>query len=481
MSYNTVFRTLGLLLLYEGVAMLAALGVGLSFERRGAAALALSSLACAAAGIVCLLATSRSQESIGRREGFVIVTLVWLVFPLFGSLPFLISGAIPAFTDAFFETVSGFTTTGSSILVDAESMPKGIMFWRCLTQWLGGMGIIVLSLFILPVFGIGGMQLFMAEVPGPTPGKISPKIHKTARMLWGIYGLLTLAETLLLRSGGLSWFESVCQSFATMATGGFSTRQAGIGHWDSAYVHYVIAVFMMFAGANFSVLFLALKGRMAAVRRDEEIRYYLLFIAFFTAIVWGGLLLTTPMGAEETFRHALFQVVSIMTTTGFATVDYLRWAPVLTIVLYALFFFGGSAGSTAGGIKVMRIVLLLKDSYCELRRLLHPNAVIPVRFNGHSVDAKTMSKVLAFFMLYLIVFGVSSVAFMVVEPDLETAIGAVATCLGNIGPGLGSVGPAATFAHVHPAGKWLLCVLMLLGRLELFTMLVLLLPSFWRE
>jgi trk system potassium uptake protein TrkH len=321
----------------------------------------------------------------------------------------------------------------------------------------------------------------MAEVPGPTPEKIGPKVHHTARVLWGVYALLTLVETLLLRVGGVSWFDSICQSFATMATGGFSTRQAGIAHWNSPYVHYVIALFMLLAGTNFSVLWLLFRGRVAAARRNEEVKYYLLFVAVFTAIIWGGLQMTTVMGGEETFRHALFQVLSIMTTTGFATVDYLLWAPVLTIVLFALFFFGGSAGSTAGSIKIMRIVLLLKNSYYELRRMLHPSAVIPVHFNGHSVDTKTMNNILAFFMLYLIIFSVSSTAFMVFEPDLETAIGAVATSLGNIGPGLGSVGPASTFVHIHPAGKWLLSILMLLGRLELFTVLVLFSPSFWRK
>ena len=399
----------------------------------------------------------------------------------FGSLPYIISGSIPSFTDAFFETISGFTTTGSSILNDIEALPHGILFWRSITQWLGGMGIIVLSLAILPVFGIGGMQLFMAEVPGPTPDKISPRIKQTAKTLWVIYLAFTVAETLLLWAGKMPLFDSICHSFTTMATGGFSTKQASIAHWPSPFIHYVIIVFMFLAGTNFTLSYFAIKGKFSIAFKDEEFKYYSFFTLGFTALIFIGLLISTEFGVEKAFRDSLFQVLTIITTTGYATADYLTWPPVLTMLIFLLFFFGGSAGSTGGGIKIMRIVVLLKNGYYELKRLVHPNAVIPVRFNKHSVDAKIVTNVLAFFMIYFVIFAFSTVIFTLIEPDMESSMGAVATCLGNIGPGLGSVGPAENFYHIKPIGKWFLSFLMLLGRLELFTVLVLFSPSFWKE
>ena len=407
--------------------------------------------------------------------------MVWVVFSLFGSFPYMISGSIPNFTDAFFETISGFTTTGSSILNDIEALPHGILFWRSITQWLGGMGIIVLSLAILPVFGIGGMQLFIAEVPGPTPDKISPRITQTAKTLWGIYMLFTIVETLLLWIGGMSFYDAICHSFTTMATGGFSTKQASIAYWSSPFIQYVITFFMFLAGMNFTLSYMAIRGRFSNVFKDEEFRYYGIIIISFTALITLGLFLTSQLGLEQAFRDSLFQVVSIVTTTGYATADYLLWKPILTMLIFALFFFGGSAGSTGGGIKIMRIVVLAKNGYYELKRLIHPHAIIPVKFNLHLVDLKIVTNVLAFFMLFMVIFFVSTIIFTLIEPDMESSMGAVATSLGNIGPGLGSVGPAENFFHIKPVGKWFLSFLMLLGRLELFTVLVLFSPSFWKE
>ncbi|NQU87339.1 MAG: TrkH family potassium uptake protein, partial [Mariniphaga sp.] len=397
------------------------------------------------------------------------------------SLPYILSGSIPNFTDAFFETISGFTTTGSSILQDIEALPHGILFWRSISQWLGGMGIIVLSLAILPIFGIGGMQLYAAEVPGPAPDKISPKIKQTAKMLWGIYLLLTVFEAIFLWIGGMSLYDSICHSFTTMATGGFSTKQASIAHWNSPFIHYVIIIFMFLAGTNFSLTYCALNGKFKKVFKNEEFKYYLGFIGLFTLVIFAGLLISEQYGTEKAFRDSLFQVVSIITTTGYATADYLIWHPFITILIFSLFFFGGSAGSTGGGIKIMRIVILLKNSYYELRRMIHPHAIIPVRFNQHSVDPKIVTNVLAFFIMYFLIFIVGTVIFTLLEPDMESSMGAVATCLGNIGPGIGNVGPAENFAHVAPAGKWFLSALMLLGRLELLTVLVLFSPSFWKD
>ncbi len=481
MNYRIIFRALGFLLLVEGMAMLLALIISLLYQEYDTAAFLISSGINIILGGLVVYLTRNARPEIGRHEGYIIVSLVWVVFSIFGSLPYILSGAIPGFTNAFFETISGFTTTGSTVLTDIESLPHGILFWRSISQWLGGMGIIVLSLAILPVFGIGGMQLFMAEVPGPTPDRISPRIRQTAKTLWGIYLLFTFTEMLLLWVAGMELFDAVCHSFTTMATGGFSTKQASIAHWQSPVIHYIIIIFMILAGTNFTLSYLAIKGKFRRVFKDEEFKYYLIFVAVFTLVIFAGLFLSTELQAENAFRDALFQVVAIITTTGFATADYLTWIPFLYFLIFALFFFGGSAGSTGGGIKIMRIVLLLKNSYYELKRMVHPHAVIPVKFNNTSVDSKIITNVLAFFMFYFAIFGASTIIFSLIEPDMESAMGAVATSLGNIGPGLGNVGPSETFLHVKPAGKWFLSFLMLLGRLELFTVLVLFSPSFWRE
>lgn len=481
MNVRIIFRVLGLLLLIEGAAMLLALIVSIIYKEYDQSAFLVSSAINISLGGFLFILTRNARPDIGRREGYIIVSSVWVVFSLFGSLPFIFSGAIPNFTNAFFETISGFTTTGSSILADIESLPHGVLFWRSITQWLGGMGIIVLSLAILPVFGIGGMQLFMAEVPGPTPDRISPRIRQTAKTLWGIYLIFTVAEALLLWTAGMELFDAICHSFTTMATGGFSTKQASVAHWSSPAIQYIITVFMFLAGTNFTLSYLAMRGKFRRVFSDEEFKYYGLFVIGFTLVIFFGLFLSSNIGFEPAFRDALFQVVSIITTTGYATADYLLWPPILTVIIFALFFFGGSAGSTGGGIKIMRIVLLMKNSYYELRRMVHPHAVIPVKFNMHSVDAKIVTNVLAFFMFYFVIFGFSTVIFSFIEPDMESAMGAVATSLGNIGPGLGNVGPAENFLHIKPVGKWFLSFLMLLGRLELFTVLVLFSPSFWRE
>ncbi len=481
LNFKIVFRVLGFLLVVEGVSMLIAMSISAIYQDAGLFALLKSALISIAVGSLALLSTRKAEKKIGKHEGFVIVSLVWVVFSFFGSLPYLFSHSIPDLTNAFFETMSGFTTTGSSILNDIESLPNGILFWRSMTQWLGGMGIIVLSLAILPIFGIGGMQLFAAEVPGPTPDKISPRIRQTAKSLWIIYLGFTILETLLLWAGGMTLFDAINHSFTTMATGGYSTKQASVAYWSSPFIQYVIIFFMFLAGTNFTLSYLAIHGKFEKVYKNEEFKYYILFIVGFTAIIFSGLLISTQLDFELAFRDALFQVVSIITTTGFATADYLTWTPFLTIIIFALFFFGGSAGSTGGGIKIMRVVLLMKNSYYELRRLLHPNAVIPVRFNRRAVSDQIITNVLAFFMFYFIIFFLSTILYTLVEPDLQSAMGAVATSLGNIGPGLGNVGPAENFHHVHPAGKWFLSFLMLLGRLELFTVLVLFSPAFWKK
>ncbi len=479
-NYKIVLRILGLLLLIVGGFLLSCIIVALIYNETVKFIL-ISAAITMAFGLILSLLTRKADMTITKREGYIIVTLGWILFSFFGSLPFYISNEIPAYTDAFFETMSGFTTTGASILNDIENISHTLLFWRSMTQWLGGMGIIVLSLAILPILGIGGMQLFVAEVPGPTPDKIHPRVKETAKRLWAVYIILTAMEVVLLVLGGMNFFDAINHAFTTMATGGYSTKQASIAAYSSPYIQYVITLFMFLAGTNFALSYHAMHFRLGRVFKNEEFRFYLGFIAAFTIIITFALFLNNRSGFEESFRKAVFQVVSITTTTGYATADYLKWAPSLVMLIFILMFLGGSAGSTGGGIKVVRILLFLKNSYMELKRLIHPNAVIPVRLNGKPVISETMANILAFvsFYIILVIFGVIVVAFL--GYDLDSSFGAVAATLGNIGPGIGAVGPVENFAHFPDIGKWFLSFLMLVGRLELFTVIILLSPAFWKK
>jgi trk system potassium uptake protein TrkH len=416
-----------------------------------------------------------------KRDGYLIVTFGWLTMSVFGSLPYLISGEIVSFTDSFFETLSGFTTTGASILNDIESMGRGILFWRSLTQWIGGMGIIVLTVAILPILGIGGMQLFIAEAPGVTPDKLKPRITDTAKRLWLVYVLLTVLELLLLWVGGMSFFDATNHALTTMATGGFSTKQASVAYFTSPFIQYVIIAFMFLAGTNFTVIYFALHGQFRKVWDSEEFRYYLKFsfgiIIMVSLVVW----MVTGHDFERSFRDSMFQLVSIITTTGYVTADYTSWAPFITLIIFLLMFIGASAGSTAGGVKVVRHIILLKNSILELRRQIHPSAVLPVRLNKKAVTSQITYNVMAFMIIYFMVFVAGSLLMAALGNDFLTSIGAVATCLGNIGPGIGTVGPVDNFAHLSVFAKWLLSFLMLLGRLELFTVLILFSPHFWSK
>ncbi len=481
LNLKIISKVLGLLLFIEAFFLFVSLLVALYYGGDDVRSFLVTTVLTVLAGVVFVLLGRKAKDTIGKREAYIIVSLVWVVFSLFGALPFVISGYIPDYTDAFFETISGFTTTGASILNDIERLPKGLLFWRSLTQWLGGMGIIVLSLALLPVFGIGGMQLFAAEVPGPTADKIHPRVGETAKRLWGIYILYTVAETVLLVIGGMSFYDAVNHSFTTMATGGYSTKQASIAYWSSPFIQYVIIVFMFLAGTNFSVSYLALKGQFKKVWKNEEFRYYLGFTVIFSVAIMFMLLGTEEIGFEKAFRDSLFQVVSIMTTTGFATADYWQWAHHIGVFIFMIMFFGGSAGSTGGGIKTARIVVLFKNLYIEFKRLIHPNAVIPVRLNDRVVEPAVVRNILAFVLFFIILFFAGSLIMTFMGLDLVSAMGAVIACLGNIGPGIGSVGPAENYSHIPAAGKWLLSFYMLIGRLELFTVLILFTPAFWRK
>lgn len=440
------------------------------------------SMAISVIGGATLAALARSDDDIRVREGFAIVTFGWIAAAVFGSLPFMLSGSIPSFTDAFFETLSGFTTTGASILTDVEAQPLSLLLWRSQTQWLGGMGIIVLSIAILPFLGVGGMQLFKAEVPGPTPDRLKPRISQTATLLWAVYLLLTAMEVLLLRLGGMSLFDSVNHAFTTMATGGFSTKNLSVGHYQSAYIHYVIALFMFLAGVNFSLHYRCLTGRgPAAYFRDREWRFYVGILAGATIVMFLVNWMHGAGAGEQNFRDSVFQVVSITTTTGYATADFDAWAPLNRMMLLALMFIGGCAGSTGGGMKMIRLLLLLKHGKTELKKLLHPRAVVVVKVNRIRVRPEVMLNVLGFFSLYIGLFLFFSFLMAGLGLDIITASSSVAATLGNIGPGLAGVGPMENFSAIPVVGKWLLSLCMLLGRLEIFTVIVLFMPEVWRK
>lgn len=480
-NWKLIINVMGKLLLFEAVFLAICYIIALGYQENDANSFLWSMLTTATIGMFCYSSTKKLKKDVGKREGYFIVSIVWVVFSIFGCLPYLISGAIPSFTDAFFETISGFTTTGSSILNNIEELGHATLFWRSLTQWLGGMGIIVMFLAILPKLGVGGRELFIAEVPGPNPDKLTPSIKATARRLWAIYCGFTALEMLLLYIGGMTWFDAINHSFTTLATGGYSTKQASIGAYPSPFIQYVIIFFMFLAGVNFSLSYMAVLGKVKKVWQDEEFRWYLGIVAGFTFLVTLGLFVTTGETTESNFRDALFTVISIISTTGYATADYLAWAPHVGILIFTLMFFGGSGGSTSGGPKIIRIMLLVKNSYYEIVRLLHPNAVIPVRFNKNSVKTSTIDNIMAFLILYVIIFMLSTVALSFWMPDLPSTLSAIATCLGNVGPGFGSVGPMENFSGLAVEAKWILSFLMLLGRLEIFTVLVILTPAFWKH
>jgi trk system potassium uptake protein TrkH len=422
-----------------------------------------------------------SHVELSRKDGYLVVTLGWVSMALFGMLPFLISGSIDNVIDAFFETMSGLTTTGASILTDIEAVPKGILFWRSMTQWIGGMGIIVLTVALVSIIGVGGMQLFVAEAPGISPDKLKPRIKDTAKRLWIIYAGLTFMETVFLMLGGMSFFDAINHSFTTMATGGFSTKNASMAYYDSAYLQYVVIVFMFIAGVNFTLTYFGLKLKLKKVWENEEFKAYLTTVVLFTIIITLGISFYSDLPFEKAFRDAAFQVVSIITTTGFITADYTSWAPIITLLFFFFMFIGGSAGSTAGGVKVVRHVILFKNSFLEMKRLLHPSSIIPVRLNRNAITQNVVFNVLAFIMIYISVFVFGSIAVSFTGVDFLSTIGAVATSLGNIGPGLGTVGPVDNFAGLPQLAKVILSFLMLLGRLELFTVLILFTPYFWKN
>ena len=483
MKFNlkVIGNIIGILLLINGLLMLTAVPFGIYHGEGSWKGILVASLVNSVIGFILYYNTKDNEnKELKRRDGYLIVILSWIAMSLFGMLPYIFTDQISNVPDAFFETVSGYTTTGASILNDIEILDHGILYWRSLTQWIGGMGIIVLAVAILPFLGIGGMQLFVAEAPGVSVDKLQPRIKETAMRLWQIYISFTVLLFFILWAEGMNSFEAVNHAMTTFATGGFSTKNASIGYFESPLIQYTIILFMFISATNFTLTYFAIKLDFKKVFQNEEFRIYSSFIIFLTAIVFITLYLIDSSYAEETFRSALFSVVSIITTTGFITVDFTGWTEFITILFFILMFFGASAGSTSGGIKIVRHVVLLKNSYIELKKQLHQQGVFILRFNNSKVPQSVVTNILAFMMLYVVIFSIGSVIMTLMGVDFITAIGSVAATLGNIGPGIGDVGPASNFSSIPDAGKYFLSLLMLIGRLELLTFLLILTPAFWK-
>ncbi|MCE5274576.1 MAG: TrkH family potassium uptake protein [Deltaproteobacteria bacterium] len=473
-----VVNILGKGLFFMSLSLLIPLCASVYYQEDDLSSLALGALICGVAGAVMVFLSRRPEGELRHREGFLVVTLAWTLAGLFGAIPFRLSGYFASYIDAVFETVSGFTTTGATVLTNVEVLPHGLLLWRALTHWLGGMGIIVLTIAILPYLGVGGMQIFNAESPGPTVDKLKPRITETAKLLWGIYVGLTVLEAILLLAGGMGAFDAVCHSFATMATGGFSTKNASIGAYASPYIDAVVTVFMLIAGANFALHYAALTGNVKAYLHSHEFRWYLaiyslacLFIMWNTRDLYPSFL--------QLLRYVTFQVSSILTTTGFATYDFIKWPVAAQIMLVLLMVIGGCAGSTSGGVKVMRLGILIKFAHREIFKLVHPHAVKSIKWDGHTVQPDVLQSILGFSIFYALILLVGTLLISMLGIDFTSSVSSVIACTGNVGPGLASVGPMGNFAHIPPAGKVILTFCMLVGRLEVYTILVVLSPAFW--
>ncbi len=493
-NYKIVFHTLGLILIFNGAFMLIPTLTSWYYGESETLGIASAAITTLFVGFLIMFVTRFHDKSIQQKEGYLIVTFSWIFMVISGMLPYIFTKSIPQITDAFFETMSGYTTTGSSILSDIEVLPNGILLWRSLTHWIGGMGIIVLAVAIFPLFGIGGMQLFSAEAPGPSADKLKPRIADTAKRLWLIYLGYTIVEAILLNIAGMTLFDAVNHALSTLSTGGFSTKNESLAYWnDQPMIQYIIILFMFLAGTNFVVSYYGFKLNFRKVLANEEFKVFTAFVVVFTTLATlliyfqADVSLSSVnhpevLGAfESAFRHAIFQVLAIITTTGFVSADYTMWVPFLSVMFFGLFFLGGSAGSTSGGVKVVRHLIMIKNGILEFKRILHPNAVLPVRYAKRAVNSQIVYNILGFFILYMLSFIIGAVVLGAIGLNLETAIGGAASSLGNVGPAFGELGPVDNYSGLPTAAKWWCSFLMLIGRLELFTVLIILTPFFWRD
>ena len=491
MNFRILLQTLSALMLTISLLMLLPLGVALLYGERHLLWPFLAPVLCGIflfglllGGLLLLNLRGRSKPLV-QRDALLLVSFSWFFVSAISALPFVLSAEIPRFADAFFETISGYTTTGASILNDIEALSKGLLFWRAMTHWLGGMGFIVLTIALFPLLGISGVQLMRAEAPGPDLDKVTYRINDTAKILWCIYMILTVIEILLLRIFGMNWFDSITQSFATMATGGYSTKNASIGAFESPYIQWTITIFMILAGCNFMMFYYIYKNRIDKIRSNTELKTYLAIIVLCSLAI-ALILQNQPsqnesQGFGQNLLDATFQVASILTTTGFATVNYESWPSGAKGLLFLLMFIGGSAGSTAGGIKVIRIICLVKKGLLELRYMLKPRGFFRIIIDGQSMSSLVIASILGFMVLYVVLLLATTVVLTLFGSDLLTAFSGALAILGNIGPGFGALGPSMNYSALHPFVKVFLSIVMVVGRLEIYTVLVLLMPRFWRR
>ena len=493
MKINTkiIIYFLGFLLLINGGFMFLSALMSFIYKDGIAVSLLTSGVIVSLIGLIFLFINRNHDKQINKREGYIIVVLGWISMILSGTIPYIFTGTIEGFSNIIFETTSGFTATGATIINDVEVLPEGILFWRSITHWLGGMGMIVFAIAILPLLGIGGMQLFSAESPGPSTDKLHPRITDTAKRLWLIYVSYTFIETICLQIAGMSFFDAINHSMSNIASGGFSTKNASLGHWNhNPIIQYIVIFFMFLAGTNFVLSYFGFKFDFKKILKDEEFKMYSLFIVGFTLSVAFIVYFNTDFLSsyenqferiEGVFRHSLFQVVSIITTTGFVTADYTSWTPLLLLIFFGMMFLGGSSGSTSGGFKIMRHLLIIKNGILQFKKILHPHAIIPLRYNKSSVSSEIIHNILGFFIIYMLSFIIGTIVFALLGLDFESALGVSASSLGNVGPSLGSFGPMNTFFELPFLAKWWSSFLMLLGRLELFTVLIVFTPYFWSK
>lgn len=483
MQFLTIQRILGILLGLFSFTLLPSIAVSLFYDDGAARAFVIAFILLFVAGVIIWLPVRKHRKELKIRDGFLVVVMFWITLAFSGALPFFLT-EVPkmSFTDAVFESMSGLTTTGATVLTGLDDLPRSVLFYRQFLQWLGGMGIVVLAVAILPLLGVGGMQLYRAETPGPMKdSKLTPRITETAKALWYIYVTLTIACAVSFKWAGMTWFDAIGHSFSTVAIGGFSTHDASIGYFASPTIEMITVAFMLLAGMNFALHFLAWRHRsIGHYLRDAELRTYLSILAIISLIVSAYLYFTHTFESPwDAIHHGIFQTVSIGTTAGFTTTDYYLWPSFLPVLLLMTSYIGGCAGSTGGGIKVIRVMLLFKQGYREVLRLIHPNGIFAIKVNDKAIPRKVVGAVWGFFALYVFCFSIMHLLLMATGLDVVTSFSAVTACLNNLGPGLGDVG--ANFGEINSPAKWVLCMAMLLGRLEIITLLVVLSPAFWRR